>query len=94
MFKNMFERLQGTPCASCQWMGWDLLDDAPCGLCVVTKRNRYGKWKSAVAECQKKGFAYFVMDAVKAAKVARWEKENSVATPDNAAPLVRAIQMY
>ena len=81
MFKSMFEMMQGTPCASCQWMGWDLLDDAPCGICTVMERNRYGKWKSAAASCRKNGFRLFLVDEVKAAKAEAWEKEKTAPIP-------------
>ena len=78
MFTSMFERMIGTPCSSCQWMSWDLLDDAPSGLCTVCAKNRYGKWVGAALMCRKTGFSLFDLDEDKEAKTKAWAKKNGV----------------
>lgn len=82
---SMFERMQGTPCAGCRHMSWDLLSDQPWGICTVQVRNKYGKWKPAAAKCAKLGFEFYEPEEWKAEKAEAWAKKNGAPVPESAA---------
>ena len=81
---SMFKRLQGTPCAGCVHMGWDLFYDEPCGICTMKIRNRYGAWKCASKKCEKLGFEFYEPEEWKVEKAEAFAKKNGATTPDNA----------
>ena len=79
MYEFMWKALQGTPCAGCQFMSWDLLDDAPSGVCTVCRRNKYGRRVGARRACVNQGFEYYEPDEEKIGKAKNWYAKHAYA---------------
>ena len=92
---SAFRLLEGSPCAGCVHMGWSLLYDEPAGICTFKVRSKRNpeRWVSGSWYCEKCGFEFYEPEEWKVEKAAAWEKKNSVPSPENAVPLVRAIEL-